>query len=123
MTVPELLRAAAARVRRGWCQGTLFDEHDNVCALGAIDRLAENYDLAHAATEMLESLIGPSRDYAAIPKWNDAEGQTAENVATAMELAALCWEQQAHVEAQGVDDPHGLSEPANPKDQTPERIG
>lgn len=119
-----ILRAAAARVRQGWCQGGLVDRHGHVCAIGAIQTvlgfagawtypdLEREQSVRDAVIRALAlpQLADKTTEWPAecpIPIWNDAEGQTAENVALGLEYAAILWEQdhqtpaEAHV-AEGV---------------------
>lgn len=109
MNTAEILRAAAARVRQGWCQDQL-DDGIGVCAFGALNTVLHGH--AHyidADPKSLElaplimracGLPGPTRPpyvaeaIDAVIEWNNAEGQTAENVAAGLEYAALVWEQQ-----------------------------
>lgn len=91
MTTAQILRAAAARVRQGWCQGSMVDGFGNVCAVGAIDIVTPN-TLADACVRFdvltqLQLVIGYS-GCAAVAEWNDEPGRTAEEVALAMEQAA-----------------------------------
>jgi hypothetical protein len=120
--IPTVLRSAAQFVRRGWCQGLAFklEAQDGlhnavlglrsdvrVCALGAID-LASGYDIdglegdfptrCFASSALSRAINGDHGidgigDWC-IGDWNDAEGQTAENVAGALEYAAVLAEQR-----------------------------
>lgn len=104
MTVPETLRAMAAQVRQGWCQGLIRDPEGRVCALGAL--LAVRHDAPGCQDEQaviaaLDRQISPFPPpdlwlvWDRVVQWNNAPGQTGENVAAAMELAAICEEQRA----------------------------
>jgi hypothetical protein len=101
-TTGDILRAAAARVRRGWCQGQLDDGKGNVCAVGAImyshsepDILPLRDVVVRALALPVPPLIGSEVEPdCPIPIWNDAPGQTAANVAAGLEYAALVWEQE-----------------------------
>ncbi len=84
MNVAEGLRAAAARVRKGWCQGRMSDATGNVCAYSAIKAV----DVAGCGHALWGRIHGP------ITEWNDRHGQTAENVAATMEQAADQWERE-----------------------------
>lgn len=93
----QILRAAARRVRRGWCQHEMSDEHGNVCAIGGIARYVETTtaDDILARRTLIRALdLNGGSGFAAIPHWNDAPGQTAENVAAGLEYAALFWEEE-----------------------------
>lgn len=94
MTVPETLRAMAAKVRRGWCQRAAFTL-EGVCAVGALnfmksrDGRVDWQSVIVALVAVLgHSCVSPEDAWLHVIKWNDAPGQTAENVALAMELAA-----------------------------------
>lgn len=109
MTTPEQLRAAAGLVRGGWCQGFLVGPNQHVCAVGALAAARfghRHYGVCAAAAEspaltaLARALGAPDSrtsypenwDY--IVRWNNATGQTAENVAATMEYAALLIEQE-----------------------------
>lgn len=95
MNTAQVLRAAAARVRKGWCQNTYRDCKGNVCCIGALaevknvdaKRLHDNEIVDPACRAVWKALD------VTIADWNDGEGQTAENVASGLELAAVVWEQ------------------------------
>lgn len=98
MTNGDCLRAAARRVRAGWCQGAMA-RGSRVCALGAIAQtvwLIEADQFNHTRYEALRQIV---RDALALGTtdglvhWNDAPDQTAENVAAGFELAAVCADQ------------------------------
>ena len=114
MTVPEILRQAAVEVRKGWTRFTREDAQGRVCALGALDRasgasrswVAFAEYLKPEAVDALAAALGvvlarvpwvgapiPNADPIAL--WNNAPDQTAENVATTMEFAAVLAEQAA----------------------------
>lgn len=104
MTTAEILRAAATRVRQGWCQGTMRNDGGGVCALGGMyDAMAAQQlhlkDILDAQDFLIVALhlTVPHRN--AITIWNDTPGQTAENVAVGLEYGALLWEQQQAVNA------------------------
>ena len=100
----QVLLRAASEVRKGWCQFELDDASGNVCARGAILRGAE-VDLggimawheapaiANAADRRLARYLGydgdlpPGHDRT-VSGWNNAEGRTQEEVASALERAA-----------------------------------
>lgn len=115
-TTAGVLRAAAQIVRRGWCQGS-YDNNDYIhhkpdrfCAKGAIglvmfgNSTGELYNDTVVAPvyDVLLRAVGDDRSWLAvrsvgacpIVQWNDATDQTAENVAQAMEFAAILWEQE-----------------------------
>lgn len=111
MNTAEILRAAAARVREGWTQDGYADGFGGVCAIGAmavVTGLSEerivNGDYRGEVC-FIEETVGAYVSGAlrlttdrccrsGLPRWNDAEGQTAENVAAGLEYAALLWEQE-----------------------------
>lgn len=110
MTTGEILRSAAARVRQGWCQHLLRVGGSHVCALGALGvtpsfdiRLTTDQQAAVLAIVRALGLRSNDPDfvcpYALVTVWNDAKGQTAENVAAGLEYAALVWEQSQAVAA------------------------
>ena len=79
---------AAEEVRKGWCQRIDEDRQGNTCALGAL-RKSNRWNLRTVypkARAKLEKTIGIGQGE--IPRWNDAPGRTAEEVATMMERAA-----------------------------------
>lgn len=122
MTTPELLRAAAGEVRNGWTQGIRHDgDTGNVCALGALENAAWKNGAAPQhwadgtwdAVQALGRVIGPPHCYGEgvtykIAHWNNAPDQTAENVAVAMEYAALCAEQEAALAREAKQEPVGV---------------
>lgn len=112
MTTAEILRAAATEVRKGWVQHYLIDYRNRVCALGALyrvvtgdadRRLPNDHPAIVALTAYLPAdtsrwrMRPVPRDWK-IADWNNAEDQTAENVALTMEFAALCAEQAEKVD-------------------------
>ena len=83
-TTAEILRAAAHRVRQGWCQGG-YSDGQRLCAIGAVDYAAQgDDDVLCDALERLRTILG----HVSIVQWNDSKGRTAEQVAQAMEHAA-----------------------------------
>jgi hypothetical protein len=114
----DILRAAAARVRQGWTQMVMVNAN-KVCALGAIGTVGGatgwylfascvfqqhsdtiiHLQRALALPTVADSGYEWARYTNAIGAWNDAEGQTAENVAAGLEYAALIWEQEQAVNA------------------------
>jgi hypothetical protein len=93
-TTAEILYDAAKYIgEHGWCQGQLSDSDGNVCAIGAINRVAES-DTAADTYDAIEAL----RDYLNLPehaitlhpvaRWNDEPGRSAEDVILAMKCAA-----------------------------------
>lgn len=98
-STPEILRLAAAEVRKGWCQHRTRDRDANMCAVGAIRVAAggaHHENTWTAAYKYLCQTLG--LHFLQLSDWNDAPGQTAENVATAMEYAALLFEQEQHAQ-------------------------
>lgn len=91
MTIPEILRAAAERIRTGgWCQGRLGDCDGPVCALGAIKVAMGGHplgalgDTGRAALKAVNETVGAD----SLVLWNDAPGRTAEQVIEAFEATA-----------------------------------
>jgi hypothetical protein len=103
MLISEVLKAGAERVRQGWCQYALEDYRGGVCAQGAILSVTEgcaNPFFHKSVTAINWVRFGRATDYinrainsSDITRWNNAPGQTAENVAQALELAAILAEQ------------------------------
>lgn len=93
-----ILRDAAERVRQGWCQGAFEDDMNNVCVMGAFDAIGASFeDMNRAATHVLRALNKPLvlADAAnELVVWNDEPNRTADQVATALEFAALLADQQ-----------------------------
>lgn len=83
----EILRDARALVAKGWCQGAYRRTIDGVecfCAVGAMDKASDGRELAfRRASEVLESVIVP--DF--ITTWNDADGQTQDEVVAGFDRA------------------------------------
>ena len=106
MTTGEILRAAAARVRQGWCR-YLLHSGDSVCALGALNvaesrpACSSHVFISEAAAVIARALHLPQdlevhdshRASASVAAWNNAKDQTTENVAAGLEYAALVWEE------------------------------
>lgn len=59
MITLEILKAARAVVKRGWCTGTIDDRHGNHCAIGAIGVAARTRGLliTSAEKELLETIL------------------------------------------------------------------
>lgn len=100
-TTADILRAAATRVRQGWCQHVLFDRRGGVCALGAVAwahgarSTDEVFRLPDSWQDDVTALSTTLRVHGVnIVDWNNAREQTAENVAAGLEYAALVWEQE-----------------------------
>ena len=90
-----LLRAAELIEKRGWCQDRYSNDKGCLCPLGAM-RVATGY---RAGTEN-EQCLGKIRpavfrigdlDNCNISDWNDAPGQTKENVIATMRACAAIW--------------------------------
>lgn len=95
--VANILRKAAALVRKGWCKGSpardslglvvgpLDEDAVEFCAIGAIQRVcrALTADGAWEARRALREVIGME-----IAPWNDGIARDAEQVARAFEEAA-----------------------------------
>ncbi len=116
MTVADQLRAAAGRVREGWCQHTCRQGVQSVCTIQAIyDQSEKSSHKWWVAQWYLMSFLGVRmegvHDCSALIRWNDQPSQTAEQVATAMEDAAFQWEVEhgGQSESQG-SVPHGSGE-------------
>lgn len=101
MSVPEIFRAAAARVRVRWDRVRFAH-----CVLGALSHVqghpcdiwhvyGENKALATVLVKALGLPSCPLWDLDTVWGWNDAPGQTAENVAAGLEFAALVYEEEA----------------------------
>jgi hypothetical protein len=107
----EVLRIAATRVRQGWTRHTRDDGRGRVCALGALNvglgdhaysfRIDGRPELSAFVADALQLPMCWSKP-AAIANWNNAADQTAENVATGLEYAALLWE-QTHAQPESAD--------------------
>lgn len=122
VTIGQILRTAAARVRLNWIQGSGIDidapfETAGVCTYGgvAVAILGKDYCLGAMPTEddralflacgeWINRALGVKPDstwvfsesmaiWSPIYQWNDRPGQTVENVAMTLELAAILWEQ------------------------------
>lgn len=124
----EILRAAAARVRDGWTRMELFS-NGKVCALGGVAHAigligahglrsrdfepVYKHPLVIATARVVAGQVSrrpvlvenltASEALSMVYTWNDADDQTAENVALGLEYAALVWEQEhvAGVQAAG----------------------
>lgn len=96
MTPADVLRAARAKIERGWIQGWLFRDPDGHCsnfiyfqkracawcASGALMASSDAGSARERAYSFLYSVTGPS-----IPEWNDAEGRTQAEVLQAFDAA------------------------------------
>lgn len=87
MIISEILRAAAARVRQGWCRGLLYGPDGSVCARGAIWAVQKEMRL-EAEMVVCRALHLPL----SLAIWNDQPGRTQEEVARGLEQAADWWE-------------------------------
>lgn len=98
MTTTEILRAARAKVQKGWCQGRLArnadgkgispDDPDAVswCAIGGIEsnhKITEGQ--AWEAKRLFRRVVGLTGP--GIDKWNDAPGRTQAEVLAAFDAA------------------------------------
>lgn len=101
MNTAEILRAAAASVRQGWCQRNYY-HRGSVCAIGAIC-LAKGMALSALtySSEICAIETGPevmaatlALNVSRLTDWNDHEDQTQANVAAGLEYAALVYEQE-----------------------------
>lgn len=132
MNTAEILRAAAQRVRRGWCQNHLADGLGGVCAQGAVMEvmwadpeylsgrefkspgLREDFKAITAVFGPVHEALGANHSFiptSVIKDWNNASGQTAENVAATLELAAILWEEkQKRKDQYGVESAAALAE-------------
>lgn len=93
LSVPTVLRKAAAVVRLGWCQFYITKYSNLYCALGAIE--VATHSTAERHPKVLAALVAvlPTPEHETrhswiIANWNNAPGRTAEEVAEKMELAA-----------------------------------
>ncbi len=91
MTTGDVLRSAAARVRKGWTQGVFIDSLARVCALGSINAEVDG-NVGHAGHCTVESdrvalVLAKFLDIVAlddaekiefIVDWNDDPFQTAD---------------------------------------------
>lgn len=93
MTTGQVLQVAAARVRIGWCQGRYSDGDGGVCATGAVIRAGTYVEIADLMRPA-ELAIKKALNIRSVEAWNDAKGQTQENVAQGLEFAALYADQQ-----------------------------
>jgi len=105
------LRAAAARVRAGWCRHALALPDGSVCAVGALGIVSvrsQTEQCREHAEELVFIVRAIGRDvwlrdddkadivHAVIVQgWNDAPGQTVEGVALGLELAAILADEEA----------------------------
>jgi hypothetical protein len=98
MNIGSILRAAAARVRQGWCQYRLGDAADRVCAIGAIscvvDKVASSFGEKLDAELDASFVLYDALHIGSVVLWNDREGQTQEGVAQGLERAAAWWDAQ-----------------------------
>ena len=79
----QLLLDGAQRVRRGWCQNRLQDDHGGVCVVWALNVIGSG-KAVFEASEALSSHVGGN-----IVVFNNTPGRKAEEVASAMEAAAM----------------------------------
>jgi len=93
-TTAEILYDAAEYIgEHGWLQGELSNSDGNVCAIGAINRVAESDTVAdtYNAIEALWKYL-KLPDYGSglhpVARWNDEPGRSAEDVILAMKCAA-----------------------------------
>lgn len=105
-TVQTILIGAAHIIRsRGWCRGTLLDEHGAVCLLGAIFEAGTGKSaamfysddqcdaLTHEVSEIVQRMInmrfrGTGEPRLTIAGWNDQPMRTAEDVLNILDSAA-----------------------------------
>lgn len=117
MNTAEILRAAAQRVRQGWCQHNMEDSSGGVCAIGAvcdvmfgdpwhiINMAKTEPDFIAVRLALAEPMLSVFGEMREVKDWNNGTGQTAENVAQGLELAALLWEQGQAQHAEPVSEP------------------
>lgn len=105
MTDAERLERGAARIRTRWCRNALEDGRGGVCAMGS---LADDTSSERKMTESIQKDLGaliqcaewiarainakygdPHEAWYQVVDWNNADHQTAENVAQGLELAAV----------------------------------
>ena len=111
LTTPQVLRAAAAQIRkRGWNQGWFFNEAGAIClsaafnvALGAADPAVFPYpgtrqhELRRGGMDALRLVIGDANPVI----WNDRDGRTVDEVLAALEAAAVAEEEKARAQTPG----------------------
>lgn len=106
-TVQTILIGAAQIIRtRGWCRGTLLDEHGAVCLLGAIFEAGTGKSaatfygddqcdaLTHEVSQVVERLINmrfreTGEPRLTIPGWNDQPMRTTEDVLKILDDAVV----------------------------------
>ncbi len=95
-TWQQLLLDAARIVRVRWRQGDYGNAGGPRCAVGALREAAALIDEQGLFSDVYTCALLRFGDRlkGTIPKWNDTPGRTAEEVATAMEEAAM---ETAHV--------------------------
>jgi hypothetical protein len=71
MDTLEVLIAARAEVEKGWCRIQLEDDDGNVCAAGALQRVAANGDYRSALFALRDLL--PAWTHGAIGIFNDSK--------------------------------------------------
>lgn len=93
----QMAKDCAARVRKGWTQGTYRDDKNRVCALGAIHLVIQETFNEDGVTwdewgqyfNLLTGALEEATGVRDIPRWNDTPGRTGEYVATFFDAVAL----------------------------------
>jgi hypothetical protein len=90
-TISERLEDAADYIEvHGHCKGALENSDGNVCALGAIDRVAPAVGLFTDVRHAFRQFLGSDRlvDFFSIAAWNNAPERTPQEVIDAFRGAA-----------------------------------
>jgi hypothetical protein len=85
--VGKVLMRAAEIVRKRWTQGTFFDHAGNVCVAGALNEASTGSALHHRPELWAE--VAKRWGVDDVGQYNDAPGRTANEVAEALERAAI----------------------------------
>lgn len=81
-----LLQAADYINQYGWCQGTFKNEQGQVCIVGALGAVTQQYKSIHIYSQMrlkITKLIGCGATI-----WNDVPGRTKDEVVAMLRKAA-----------------------------------
>ena len=93
VTTVEVLRAARAKIEKGWVQYTYEHEADGApiawCAAGAISRQHLSVNESAGAYLLLRRVCGET-----VSAWNDAPGRTKEEVLAAFDRAIALAERE-----------------------------
>jgi hypothetical protein len=93
MKPSEVLRDAMKHVEAGWCKGQYDDNKGNVCAVGALRKVAAQEDVCWdvyvtAGSRMIQ-FLGYEGSMLDIVDWNDSIATTKQDVLHAMEKTAI----------------------------------